>query len=60
MLTDNWTKSSKSEGSNCVEAKTDDIVRVRDSKDPDGGELGFEPEAWTAFLDQVKVGAHDL
>lgn len=60
MLTDTWTKSSKSEGGNCVEAKTDGTVDVRDSKDPEGGKLGFARSDWESFLVRVKDGAFDL
>ena len=48
-----WIKSSYStaDGPDCVEvAATPAAVRVRDSKDPQGPQLAFSPEAWTAFL----------
>lgn len=56
-----WHKSTYS-GSNgcCVEvAVTDRGVAVRDSKDPDGARLRFEPEAWTRFLLGLKSGDFD-
>ncbi|MET8281855.1 DUF397 domain-containing protein [Micromonospora sp. NPDC005174] len=53
-----WRKSSRSNGSggNCVEVADNlsGLVAVRDSKDPDGPVLVFEPEAWRAF---VSLGA---
>jgi hypothetical protein len=53
-----WRKSSRSgsNGGNCVEVATNvpGIVAVRDSKDPNGPTLAFDPEAWTAFTKAVK------
>ncbi|MGV9271439.1 Scr1 family TA system antitoxin-like transcriptional regulator [Kitasatospora sp. NPDC003701] len=58
-----WHKSTYSEGDggNCVEAalnlaETNDVVPVRDSKDRSGPELGFSPDAWTAFVTAVRTG----
>ncbi|MET8084740.1 DUF397 domain-containing protein [Micromonospora sp. NPDC005197] len=49
-----WRKSSRSNGSggNCVEVAENlsGVVAVRDSKDPAGPVLVFEPEAWRAFV----------
>ncbi|WP_328468309.1 DUF397 domain-containing protein [Streptomyces sp. NBC_00448] len=48
-----WRKSSHSsnEGPACVEvAACPEIVHVRDSKDPEGPQLAFGPEAWAAFV----------
>ncbi|MGC4857178.1 DUF397 domain-containing protein [Micromonospora sp. DT4] len=49
-----WRKSSRSNGSGgaCVEVADNlsGLVAVRDSKDPDGPVLVFEPEAWRAFV----------
>jgi hypothetical protein len=48
-----WRKSSRSVQSNdCVEVATNfpDVVGVRDSKDPAGPVLTFDPYAWQAFL----------
>lgn len=48
-----WRKSSYSGSSSgqCVEAASlQDVVAVRDSKDPEGPTLTFTPEAWCAFL----------
>lgn len=49
-----WRKSSRSNstGGACVEVADElpGIVGVRDSKDPTGPALTFEPRAWRAFL----------
>ncbi len=58
-----WRKASYSgnNGGACVEvAAALPTVAVRDSKDPDGPRLGFAPEQWRAFTDQIKAGAFDL
>ncbi|MBQ0900866.1 DUF397 domain-containing protein [Micromonospora sp. U21] len=51
-----WRKSTRS-GSNgaCVEARhVDQIVEVRDSKDPAGPTLHFNGAAWMSLLAEVK------
>ena len=57
-----WRKSSYSGGgNNCVEvAMTATACAVRDSKNPDCGQLIFGPSAWQAFVADVKLGSHDL
>ncbi|GIJ49500.1 hypothetical protein Val02_63860 [Virgisporangium aliadipatigenens] len=59
-----WKKSSRSNGnggSNCVEvAVLDTAVAVRDSKNPTGSPLFFNPSAWVAFIDSAKGGEFDL
>lgn len=48
-----WFKSSRSSTSSnaCVEVRlTERAVSVRDSKDPQGGELSVGHSAWSAFL----------
>ncbi|MFE9691902.1 DUF397 domain-containing protein [Micromonospora sp. NPDC005806] len=49
-----WRKSTRSgdNGGACVEVATNlpGIVAVRDSKDPFGPMLAFEPPAWAAFI----------
>jgi len=52
------------EEGNCVEIEgavtaTGRVVRVRDSKDPDGGVLTFTPEAFAAFRRRVTAGKPD-
>jgi hypothetical protein len=55
-----WFKSSYSNdsGGNCVEiatpAPTQTLVAVRDSKFPHGPVLALPPEAFAAFIDDVK------
>ncbi|MEU7571780.1 DUF397 domain-containing protein [Micromonospora sp. NPDC049240] len=52
-----WRKSnrSSSNGGDCVEVADNlpGVVGVRDSKDPIGPALAFEPASWRAFVDQV-------
>lgn len=48
-----WHKSSHSgsAGDNCVEvAACPEVVHVRDSKDPEGPQLAFSPDAWSSFI----------
>ena len=59
----NWRKSIRSngQGGNCVEVATGQaLVGVRDSKDPNGPALTFEPGAFAAFVASAKSGAFDL
>ncbi|GAA3978174.1 DUF397 domain-containing protein [Thermobifida alba] len=54
-----WHKSSYSGGNAgaCVEvAETADAVLVRDTQHRHLGHLDFAPEAWAAFLANVKSG----
>lgn len=51
-----WRKGSRSSGNgNCVEVADNmpSIVAVRDSKNPTGGALVFEPAQWRAFLKTI-------
>jgi hypothetical protein len=52
----NWRKASYSNGSGeCVEVgNLTGSVAVRDTKDRDGGTLGFTAEAWQAFAAALK------
>jgi hypothetical protein len=55
-----WRKSSYSgaNGGNCIEiAAAARTVAVRDSKDPKGPVLRFQPKDWQRFADQVKADA---
>ncbi len=49
-----WRKSTKSgsNGGDCVEVADNlsGVVGVRDSKDPAGPALTFDPAAWRAFV----------
>ena len=55
-----WRKSTKSgnNGGDCVETPDNlaGVVAVRDSKDPAGPALAFDPAAWTRFLVLAKRG----
>ncbi|MGW7577671.1 DUF397 domain-containing protein [Streptomyces sp. NPDC054765] len=62
-LTHPWVKSSYSsqDGGDCLEWSpahvcAHGIVPVRDSKDPHGPALMFEPAAWSAFVTGVQAG----
>jgi Domain of unknown function (DUF397) len=58
----NWIKSSLSYGNgNCVEVAglSDDVIRVRDSKNVKGPVLGFTPAEWDAFVGGVRNGEFD-
>jgi len=54
-----WHKSSYSGGGgdNCLEVTHDfpTHVPVRDSKTPQGPKLVFRPEAWSAFVADLKL-----
>jgi hypothetical protein len=54
-----WRKASFSGGNgNCVEAgATGQVIAVRDSQNPDGPSLVFEPSAWRAFAVSLKGAA---
>jgi len=52
-----WRKSTRSNGSgDCVEVADNlpGVVGLRDSKDPAGPALAFQPSSWTAFIRAVK------
>ena len=54
-----WRKSRHSNnGGNCVEVGDGltHAVPVRDSKDPAGPALVFEPAAWAAFVAAIRDG----
>jgi len=59
-----WRKASKSNGANtgCVEVATNltGVVGIRDSKHPELGAHVVHPEAFTAFLADVRSGRYDL
>lgn len=56
-----WRKSSYSNaGNECVEVtRTNAVCAVRDSKNPDGGQLVFGASTWKAFVAAVKSGIYD-
>ncbi|MFF4567406.1 DUF397 domain-containing protein [Streptomyces sp. NPDC001435] len=52
-----WIKSSYSAGGNdCLEVTHDSptLIPIRDSKAPHGPKLVFRPEAWSAFVEDLK------
>jgi hypothetical protein len=53
-----WRKSSYSgsSGGQCIEVAVSGRVLVRDSKNPDGGRLGFSAHAWREFATRIKNG----
>ena len=58
-----WHKATKSgsNGGDCVEvAEAPEVIGVRDSKDQSGPVLAFSPDAWAAFLADVKAGRYDM
>lgn len=61
MLTDQWSKSTKSDQGNCVEARyVDGSVEVRDSKDAAGTVLRYTRDEWSAFLAGTAAGEFNL
>jgi hypothetical protein len=53
-----WRTSSYSgtNGGQCVEVAASSRVHVRDSKNPDGGHLGFSVQVWREFAVRIKDG----
>ncbi|MDG4757150.1 DUF397 domain-containing protein [Micromonospora sp. WMMD710] len=53
-----WKKSTRSgtSGNDCVEVADNlpDVVAVRDSKDPSGPALTFDPQTWKSFVGFAK------
>lgn len=59
MHREQWRKSSYSGGNdnnNCVEVDDARPGSVRDSKDPEGPRLRFNPAAWQSFVTAVRDG----
>lgn len=56
-----FKKSSKCGTSTCVEVAIGlTKVWVGDSKHPNGGNLEFTTDEWTAFVEGVKLGEFDI
>ncbi|GIG92220.1 DUF397 domain-containing protein [Plantactinospora endophytica] len=54
----NWRKSTRSDSGTCVEV-ADNLpgrVLVRDSKDPQGPVLTFNPQPWRGFVALTRHG----
>ncbi|MCG5453235.1 DUF397 domain-containing protein [Micromonospora hortensis] len=53
-----WKKSTRSgtSGNDCVEVADNlpNVVAVRDSKDPSGPALTFDPQTWKSFVGFAK------
>ncbi|NYF56093.1 DUF397 domain-containing protein [Micromonospora purpureochromogenes] len=51
-----WRKSTRSGQGECIEVadKVGGVVGVRDSKDPAGPVLTFDPRAWRIFVNFTK------
>lgn len=56
-----WRKSSRSGSKECVEVARarPNIRAVRDSKDPNGGILEFQPATFESFMANIKSGRFD-
>jgi hypothetical protein len=58
-----WRTSSRSSGNggNCVEVADNlpGVVAVRDSKNPAGPVLTFDPDQWRAFVAGIHAGRFD-
>ena len=61
-LTRSWRKSSRSTGGNdCVEvAQSTGACLIRDSKHPDGARVAVMPQAWAAFIRDIKHGIYSM
>ena len=60
MTSATWRTSTYSgnNGGNCVEVgSATHVIAVRDSQDPHGPVLAFDPKRWQQFTDQVKTTA---
>lgn len=51
-----WRRSSYSGTGNCLEARSDASVWVRDSRRPFQAQLTFTADVWSAFLARMHSG----
>ena len=50
-----WRISSRSNGTNCIEAAVrSESVQIRDSKDRGGWTLSVPPSTWRAFIEGIQ------
>ncbi|GAA3396403.1 DUF397 domain-containing protein [Cryptosporangium minutisporangium] len=57
-ISSSWRKSSYSIEENCVEVAADGVlIRVRDSKRPDGHRLTLTRSMWAEFIATVRTTA---
>ena len=58
-----WRKSSFCANGTCVEVQLlsdTGIVRIRDSKNPEGPVLAFDAEEWKSFLSGARAAEFDI
>ena len=57
-----WQTSSRCDAGTCVEVADLEkpVIQMRDSKDPEGLVLTFNPEDWRGFITDIKDGDFDL
>lgn len=60
-----WFKSQRSGNGNCVEVSTtllptQDVVLLRDSKNPDSAPFRFTRAEWKAFIGGARDGEFDI
>lgn len=63
LITETWRKSTKSGpySDNCVEVrKVDNLIEVRNSKNPEAGTAVFTESEWTAFTGGVKDNEFEI
>jgi hypothetical protein len=55
-----WRRASGCVGGDCGEVRdANGRVQVRDSKNPTGAVLTFDPDAWMDFLAELRDGGYD-
>jgi Domain of unknown function (DUF397) len=58
---DTWRRATGCVGGDCVEVRhTNARVEVRDSKNPTGAVLTFDPDAWMDFLAELRDGGYGV